>query len=242
MSLVYKNLSILVSLIFLLSFGAHAQIIDKSNSVFKDTVSTLQGNMPEPERVVQISDSLKLRAFKPDPIKVVWMAAIIPGYGQILNRKYWKLPLVYGGFVGFGYAIAWNSIKYNAYKNAYLDINKYNTGDENYKKQIDKDHTKVSFYQVLPKGYSISTYGGTDGGYAAYESVLKTAQNGYRRYRDLSIILTIGYYALTIVDAYVDAQLYDFDITPNLSMRVQPAVEHNTSGNSFAMQCSFSLK
>ncbi len=238
MSLVYKNLSILVSLIFLLSFSAHAQILAKSNPVFKDTVSTFQGKMPKTEEVVRVSDSLKLRAFKPDPTKVVWMAAIIPGYGQILNKKYWKLPLVYGGFVGFGYAIAWNSSKYNSYKNAYLDINKYNTGDENYKKQIDKDKSKVSFYQILPKGYSPSTYGG----YTAYESKLKSAQDGYRRYRDLSIILTIGYYALTIVDAYVDAQLYDFDISPNLSMHIQPAVERSTMGNSFAMQCSFSLK
>lgn len=234
----YKNLSILVSLIFLMSFGTRAQTITKSNPILEDTVSTLQGKNLTPEKVVQLSDSLKLKTFKPDPAKVVWMAAIIPGYGQILNKKYWKLPLVYGGFVGFGYAIAWNSSKYNSYKNAYLDINKYNTGDENYKKQIDKDKSKVSFYQVLPKGYDVSRYGG----YEAYESKLKTAQDGYRRYRDLSIILTIGYYALTIVDAYVDAQLYDFDISPNLSMRIQPAVEHNTMGNSFAMQCSFSLK
>ncbi len=238
MSLVYKNLSILVSLIFLMSFGTQAQIITKSNLILEDTVSTLQGKNLIPEKVVQLSDSMKLKAFRPDPIRVAWMAAIIPGYGQILNKKYWKLPLVYGGFVGFGYAIAWNSSKYNSYKNAYLDINKYNTGDENYKKQIDKDPSKVSFYQVLPKGYSVSTYGG----YTAYESALKSAQDGYRRYRDLSIILTIGYYALTIVDAYVDAQLYDFDISPNLSMHIQPAVEHSSTGNSVAMQCSFSLK
>jgi hypothetical protein len=73
---------------------------------------------------------------------------------------------------------------------------------------------------------------------------LKTAQDGFRRYRDLSIIISIAYYAMTIVDAYVDAQLYDFDISPGLSMRVQPALLANSYGvnNTLGLQCCFSLK
>lgn len=234
----YKNLNILILFISLISVGVQAQVDSTKNQLPKDTVARLIEKVVVPVKVSQPSDSLKLKTFKPDPGKVVWMAAIIPGYGQILNKKYWKLPLVYGGFLGCAYAIAWNSSQYNSYKNAYLDIYKYNNSDINYQNAIDKDKSKVSFYQVLPKGYSPSTYGG----YVEYEKILKTAQDGYRRYRDLSIIVTIGYYALTIIDAYVDAQLYDFDISPDLSMRFQPTLIQNASGNNtFAMQCSFNF-
>lgn len=218
--------------------GVQAQVDSTKNQLPKDTVARLIEKVVAPVKVLQPSDSLKLKTFKPDPGKVVWMAAIIPGYGQILNKKYWKLPLVYGGFLGCAYAIAWNSSQYNSYKNAYLDIYKYNNSDINYQNAIDKNKSKISFYQVLPKGYSVSTYGG----YAEYEKILKTAQDGYRRYRDLSIIATVGYYALTIIDAYVDAQLYDFDISPDLSMRFQPTLIQNVSGNNtLAMQCSFNF-
>jgi hypothetical protein len=73
---------------------------------------------------------------------------------------------------------------------------------------------------------------------------LQTSYNFYRRYRDLSIIITIAYYALTIVDAYVDAQLYDFDISPNLSMHITPALMDNNYGvnNTLGLQCSINLK
>jgi hypothetical protein len=237
---VYKNLNILILFIFLISAGVQAQVDSVKNQLSKDTVARarLVKQVAVPVKVIHTSDSLKLKAFKPDPGRVVWMAAIIPGYGQILNKKYWKLPLVYGGFLGCAYAIAWNSSQYNSYKNAYLDIHAYNNSDINYQKAIDKNTSKVSFYQILPKGYSPSTYGG----YAEYEKVLKTAQDGYRRYRDLSIIATVGYYALTIIDAYVDAQLYDFDISPDLSLRFQPTLIKNGNGNNtFAMQCNINF-
>jgi hypothetical protein len=235
---VHKNLNILIFFIFLISVGVQAQVDSVKNQLSKDTVARLIERVAAPVKVVHASDSFKLKAFKPDPGRVVWMAAIIPGYGQILNKKYWKLPLVYGGFLGCAYAIAWNSSQYNSYKNAYLDINKYNNSDINYKNAVDKNRSIVSFYQMLPKGYTVETYHG----YVEYEKKLKTGQDFYRRYRDLSIIATIGYYALTIVDAYVDAQLYDFDISPDLSLRFQPTLIQNGYGNNtFAMQCNINF-
>lgn len=218
--------------------GVQAQKDSLKNQLSNDTVAKLIGQTVLPIKVVQTSDSLKLKAFKPDPARVVWMAAIIPGYGQILNKKYWKVPIVYGGFLGFAYAIAWNSGQYNSYKNAYLDINKYNNSDINYKIAIDKNKNNVSFYQILPKGRTIENY---YSGYAEYEKVLKTGQDSYRRYRDLSIIALVGYYALTIVDAYVDAQLYDFDISPDLSIRIQPMIIQNEYSKTLAMQCNISF-
>ena len=235
-----KNPYLLVLFTLLISACAHAQIDSIKNQLPKDTVARLYDKKIDKIEVVLVPDSLKPKAFKPDPLKAVWMGVIIPGYGQILNKKYWKLPIVYGAFLGCAYAITWNSGRYQSYKNAYFDILRYSS-DKSYRAIVDKNHSAVSFYQILPKGYDINVnYGGIEG----YTPILKTAMDGSRRYRDLSVIITIACYALSIVDAYVDAQLYDFDISPDLSMHIQPALMVNKYGvnNTFGLQCSISLK
>ena len=72
--------------------------------------------------VVAQQDSIRYQA--PDPIKAVWLGAIFPGAGQIYNRSYWKLPIVYSAFMGCGYAISWTHNRYSNYKIAYLDLYK----------------------------------------------------------------------------------------------------------------------
>lgn len=148
--------------------------------------------------------------YKPDPVNTIWLGAVIPGYGQIVNRKYWKLPIVYGGFIGCTYAIGWNSSRFVSYKNAYLDIR-------------DNDDQTNSFLEIIPDGYTIESYGGKD----AFTDLLKTGMDKARYNRDLSIIVSIAYYGLTLIDAYVDAHLYDFDISPDLSMKFRPAILNN---------------
>lgn len=234
-----KHSYILVLFVLLMSAGVQAQVDSLKNKLPKDTVARLYDKSNVKAGVIQVADSIKPKAFKPDPVKVVWMAAIIPGSGQILNRKYWKLPIVYGGFLGCAYAITWNSGRYQSYKTAYLDILRYES-DVTFKKLVDANPGSISFYQILPKGSTIEGYGG----FGEYTNILKNAQDGSRRYRDLSVIISIAYYALTIVDAYVDAQLYDFDITPDLSMHVEPALMKNNNGlnNTLGLQCSIRLK
>jgi len=144
----------------------------------------------------------------PEPTKVIWWAAAIPGYGQILNKKYWKLPIVYGGFVGCYYAITWNANRYNSYKNGYLDI-------------TDTNDATNSYLDLIPEGRTIESYGGRQ----AFTGLIKTGMDQSRYYRDLSVIISIAYYGLTIVDAFVDAHLADFDISPDLSMHLRPTVQ-----------------
>lgn len=215
-----------ILIVLLVALDVHVQAAKDINPLLSDTVKNKTSLKVQPIKAIT-EDTTIHKAFKPDPLKVVWMGAIIPGYGQIMNKKYWKLPLVYGGFLGFAYAISMNSSRYSTYLTAYRDI-------------IDTDPTTNSFIAIIPKGYTISNYGGISG----YSNILKSAQDNYRRYRDLSIIMSVGYYALTLVDAYVDAQLYDFDISPNLSMRFQPALLSGSCGraNTLGIQCSFSLK
>ena len=214
---------IVIVFFFLISFVVQAQVVDKKQ-LPADTLKKT-GVEKVITKTVQANDTLK--PFKPDPSKVVWMGAIIPGYGQILNHKYWKLPIVYGGFLGCAYAVSWNSNMYQTYLNAYRDI-------------IDTDPSTNSYLLLIPKGRTVDSYGGTE----AFKSILNTKQESYRRYRDLSVIATIAYYALTIVDAFVDAQLYDFDVSPDLSMRVQPTMINSGIGtsNTLALQCCINLK
>ena len=150
--------------------------------------------------------------WKPDPMRAVWLGAVIPGAGQIYNRSYWKLPIVYGGFMGCIYAITWTNNQYIGYKDAYRDIY-YDMQNGTLSDSPDK-----SYNAILPEGYTIETMGGA----STYQSRLKEWQNTARRNRDLSILVSIAVYALSLVDAYVDAQLFDFDISNDLSLNVTP--------------------
>lgn len=176
------------------------------------------------ESLVVHTDSMPLtqkemdRLFwKPDPLRAVWLGAIVPGLGQIYNRSYWKVPIVYGGFMGCVYAITWTSGQYESYKTAYRDIY-FDIRDG----KVTNDPSK-SYIAILPEGYTIDRMGGA----SAYQNRLKEWQNKMHRNRDLAIAITAIIYALTLVDAYVDAQLFDFDISTDLSLNVSPQLYYD---------------
>lgn len=157
---------------------------------------------------------------KPDAIKAVWLGAICPGAGQIYNKSYWKLPIVYGAFMGCGYAISMMQNRYSGYKQAYVDLY-YDIQKGINVEQID-DPSK-SYVAVMPEGYTWSTLGGASN----WMNTLKNRQTIYRRYRDYSILATVVVYALSLIDAYVDAQLFDYDISPDLSLYVEPQIYYD---------------
>ena len=166
-------------------------------------------------------DSAKLQkqprdwnTWRPDPKRAMWLGLILPGAGQIYNRKYWKLPIIYGGMVGCVYAWQWNNTMYHDYSQAYMDI-------------MDDDPSTQSYNQFLHLGVKID-----ESNKARWQDRFKKRKDYYRRYRDMSIFILIGVYALSVIDAYVDASLSEFDISDDLSLRVAPAViNSNTSTN-----------
>ena len=169
--------------------------------------------------VVVDGDSIPLTAkemerlyWKPDPMHAVWLGAIVPGLGQIYNRSYWKLPIVYGGLMGCAYAITYTQSEYTSYKTAYKDIYYDIQAGE-----VSTDPNK-SYIAILPEGYTIDMMGGA----SQYQTRLKEWQNQTHRYRDLAIAASVLVYALTLVDAYVDAQLFDFDISEDLTLNIYP--------------------
>ena len=138
---------------------------------------------------------------------ILW--AFLPGGGQIYNRKYWKLPIVWGAFMACYYSITWNNRQYQEYHAAYRDLS-----------GPDPEHN-TSWLVFAPAGAQASDYQQYQ---SSLRSTLKRGNDFYRRYRDLSIVATVLVYGLSILDAYVDAELYTFDISPDLSLRVVPEV------------------
>lgn len=168
---------------------------------------------------------IQQKQFIPDPGRALWLSAVFPGAGQIYNRKYWKLPIFYGGFLGCTYALLWNQQMYMDYSQAYLDI-------------MDDNPNTNSHLEMLPPRYDIT------GKEERFKTIFKNKKNYYRRYRDLSAFCFVGVYLLSIVDAYVDAHLSIFDISPDLSLQVQPTVIENKGllpNNSYGVGCSFNF-
>jgi len=171
----------------------------------------------------------RIASFTPDPGKATWAGIVFPGGGQIYNHKYWKLPIVYGGFLGCAYALNWNNQMYSDYSQAYLDI-------------MDDDPGTASYEDFLPPRYNV------EANRDYLERVFKNRKDNYRRQRDLSIFCFIGVYLISVIDAYVDAELSNFDISEDLSVQVRPSVIDNRQNNStlrhtqsYGLQCSFSF-
>ena len=202
--------------------------IDKQDSLIADSLALInEDNYKKLEAPVDTAkfasknDSIVTppkEIFVPNSTRSVWLATIFPGAGQIYNRKYWKLPIIYGGFVGCAYALSWNNKMYKDYSQGYLDI-------------MDNDPTTNSHLDFLPPGREFDI--------EWLKKTFKSKKDFYRRNRDLSIFCFIGVYLISIIDAYVDAELSNFDISKDLGFRIEPAVINDRRlGNSLGLQCS----
>ena len=158
------------------------------------------------------------------PKKAAIYSAILPGLGQAYNKKYWKIPIVYAGFGTIGYFIGWNNKNYQTMKQAYIDL-------------TDGNPHEGSHLDLLPPRYDLDD----PNDYANFKTALNKQQDYYRRNRDLLIITIVGFYGLNIIDASVDAHLFDFDIGEDLTFNWQPAMQNNNSHLVYGVNCSFNF-
>jgi hypothetical protein len=199
-----------------------------ADSVFADSigreVTAALAEKPLPKKV-----RTDWSTWRPNPQRALWLALVFPGGGQIYNRKYWKLPIVYGGFIGCLYAMNWNNNMYKDYSQAYLDI-------------MDDDPGTASYNKFLHLGAQI-----TSANEDRYKDIFKKRKDKFRRWRDLSFFVLLGVYALSVIDAYVDAELSNFDISKDLSLKVEPTILNNRSSSnpldssSLGLQCSLNF-
>ena len=133
--------------------------------------------------------------------------------------------------MGCFYALNWNNTMYRDYSQAYIDI-------------MDSDENTKSFMNFLPAGYNVEQ------NMSRLQDLFKRKKNFYRRYRDMSLFCMIGVYLISIVDAYVDAEMSSFDISKDLSIKVSPAVINDRmnartmpslNGSSYGINCSLNF-
>lgn len=161
----------------------------------------------------------------PNPNRAMWYSVLCPGLGQIYNRSYWKVPVIYGGAAVFSYLISWQGRMYNDYSNAYYDM-------------MDNDPNTVSYERLF------RNIDGTD---EWKKNTLRKKRDSYRRYRDLCVFGVGILYVVNVVDAFVDGHLYDFSVTNDLSLRVEPVIMTPGINNSlledtrYGLQCSFTF-
>jgi hypothetical protein len=153
---------------------------------FKATAQDTMHHKPVPDSVLEKRHS---------PTKATLMSACLPGLGQVYNKKYWKVPIIYAGIGVLTYLIVFNTDYYLTYKSAYIEsFNKDSTGN----------------YSDIVKKYTLDN--------------IASAREYYRRNLEVTIIFTAVWYALNILDAAVDAHLFTFDIKKDLSLKVEPTL------------------
>lgn len=250
--LIKPAMVLLLSAIFFLPVSATKRLQDNINFMADTTGQVMKDSLSKDindsinkisiasdsinKKNLTITDTIKHKkakrdwnTWRPNPKRAMWLAIVIPGAGQIYNRKYWKLPIVYGGFVGCIYAMRWNDQMYKDYSQAYMDL-------------MDNDPNTQSYNQFLHLGSTI-----TEENKERYQNLFKKRKDYYRKYRDLSIFCLVGVYALSVIDAYVDASLSEFDISKDLSLRIDPTIINNGSSlnplksSSLGLTCSLTF-
>ncbi len=202
-------------------------LADSTRELLRDTTSVVVNKKEKKEKVKR-----DWSTWTPDPQRALWLALVLPGAGQIYNRKYWKLPIIYGGFMGCIYALTWNNMMYKDYSQAYLDI-------------MDNDPTTASYNKFLHLGRQIDM--NNEQQVKRYQELFKSRKDKYRRWRDMSFFVMLGVYAISVIDAYVDAELSVFDISKDLSLKVEPTIIPNRMGGnplqaqSIGVNCSLNF-
>ncbi|WP_028909615.1 DUF5683 domain-containing protein [Prevotella sp. AGR2160] len=207
---------------FLADKPSQEQLMTTEMSASHDSVMTADTvkavTMAKDKTAHQVHQRRDWTTWRPDVKKAMWYAIVLPGAGQIYNRKYWKLPIIYGGIVGCIYAMSWNGQQYKDYSQAYIDL-------------MDNDPNTKSYEEFLHLGNKIDA-----SNLSYYQQVFKNRKDKFRRWRDLSAFVLIGVYAISVIDAYVDASLSDFDISRDLSLHLEPAVIHGGGTYSSPLQ------
>ncbi len=177
-------------------------------------------------------DSLTLETHSPRRASLY--SAVLPGMGQIYNKKYWKAPVVYAGFGVLVYFVIFNTTHYNDFKNGLVDFTDTIAGTDSYLKLISDKLDPATFDPILhPDTYNASSA-------EWFEKQLENGMNYYRRNRDLSYIGMGLWYIVNIIDATVDAHLFDYDVGEDLSLHIEPRFKQSPySLETFGLKLTF---
>ena len=209
----HKHFSIL-SLLFFLTVTSYSQEEEQPEEKATDSISNALST-----DVLMMNDSLtvkKTRNINPlAPSKAAFYSAVLPGLGQIYNKRYWKVPLVWGAIGGSVYAYTWNNDNYKRFRTAFKRRQAGFTDDE---------FNGEGIFPLLDDGD------------------LENQQERFQRDRDLWLVLTIVAYSLNIIDANVDAHLKQFNIDNNLALDFEPYLDLNAVTNNPTYGMTLTIK
>jgi len=151
------------------------------------------------------------------PRKASFYSAVLPGLGQVYNKKYWKVPIIYAGIYALIYSINFNNKYYSKFKKAYIY-------------RIDNDPNTNAEFDYFGQNTSIIS---SNDNYRLLDFM-----DYYKRYRDLSILGLAGLYVLNIIDATVDAYLFDYDVSQDLSIKIKPTLINSPNSVNVGLSCS----
>ena len=169
-----------------------------------------------PVHAQQTSTAVEVQTDPRTPRGALWRAAAVPGWGQLYNRQYWKMPLVYAGLGGLTATTLAVNQKYLRYRHAYL----YKAYEELVARGQRDDNPWTQYADVYQ-----DIINDVAQGQDLNASILRDQRDAFRRNRDL-LYFGIGlWYGLSILDAYVSAHLVDFDVSEDLAFRLAPHPE-----------------
>lgn len=199
-----KILSGFIFLCFLTQTAAYSQKVSDRNSGRRDTSKAVQ-------KTPAVKDSARL-ALEAMTRRAAMKSAMLPGLGQIYNKRWWKVPLVYGGFVGIGLVFEFNQRNYKIFLK-----------EAQYRELNPGKKENPLFVRLTNEG-------------------IISIKDSYRRNRDLSVLGGLGFYAINIIDAYVDAKFFRFDISDDLSLKISPSVNQAATVHASAFAPVLGLK
>ncbi len=167
------------------------------------------------------AETVKVKKHSPRTATI--MSAVLPGLGQFYNRKYWKIPLIYGGGAAFIYFI-------NDYNDRYYG---FRTSLKQYNNNEDITNSRIANTVLRWEEQGVNS--------ADISDILKQGRDYYRKYRDLNVIFLSGFYVLNIIDAMVDAHFFVFDVSNDLTMNIRPANVQGYHANAFGLSLCFNF-
>lgn len=207
---------VLLALVCVLVVHVQAQTTDTTQTAIT-TATAISPVIDSASKVSAINDTVTntskpsgkiFKSKKHSVLKAALFSAAVPGLGQAYNKRYWKIPIVYAGFAGLGYAVYYTASNFNGYRNAY-------------RLQVDGDNSTYGSYKGVDDAPTLKSY-----------------RDYFKRNLDISAICMAVWYALNIVDATVDAHLFDWNMSDDLTMRVEPIFFQPSMG----MQASAGIK
>ncbi len=179
----------------------------------------------EADTIQAVTPKAKTEEQVHSPKKATLFSTFIPGLGQAYNKKYWKIPIIYGGFGIIGYFIDWNNDNYQLTKRAYIDLR-------------DDDPTTTAYLKI--KGVEAFDLDNPTQR-SNLETALSKRQEYYRRNRDFLFITMVGFYAINIIDASVDAHLFNFNVNDDLTLNWQPSMFYFKNEPVYCVNVSFNF-